>query len=268
LRLAFVVAQTLSGLQLESVTVCLHMLMSYDQVESLKTKSGLLVLRSIFARASLVLPPFLFFLVHPSHRPWCHQFVSQPRLPHEAGSDTVLRLWSETFSGFFKAMSAPGYFCALLRLATAVEEENENHEDPPSATEGGGSPPAETSFVGLAHVWDLLLLLSLLLTPSQKVREPSPLPFSASSPLTRHWPLLSLASSKDSLFGEIQVQLEEALMNPARTRHHQAILSLVLRLQKDHLYPTIFHNSHQYHNQAASPFHLPPPATAFSAAAH
>jgi len=50
-RLSFALSQAISGLQLAPLTVCLHMFISYAQIEAFKTKSGLLILRSIFTRA-------------------------------------------------------------------------------------------------------------------------------------------------------------------------------------------------------------------------
>lgn len=60
-HLSFALAQAISMLQLGPLTVCLHLFISYAQIEASKTKSGLLILRSILTRAFQVLASPLHF---------------------------------------------------------------------------------------------------------------------------------------------------------------------------------------------------------------
>jgi hypothetical protein len=69
-----------------------------------------------------------------------------------------LSMWEDTFAVFMEAMS--GYCCALLRLAA---DEDDQLASPMA-------PPEGSIFVGLMHVWDFLLLLTLHTSPAQKVR--------------------------------------------------------------------------------------------------
>jgi hypothetical protein len=69
-RLSFALSQAISGLQLAPLTVCLHMFISYAQIEAFKTKSGLLILRSIFTRAYQVSLPSRLPLSFIAGRSW------------------------------------------------------------------------------------------------------------------------------------------------------------------------------------------------------
>lgn len=83
---------------------------------------------------------------------------------HGTKLTTELNLWDGTFAGFMEAMS--GYFCALLRLAADEDDQNAS----PTA------PPEGSIFVGLVHVWDFLLTVTMHTTSAQKVQDL--LPFS------------------------------------------------------------------------------------------
>lgn len=207
-RLSFALSQAISGLQLAPLTVCLHMFISYAQIEAFKTKSGLLILRSIFTRA--------------------YQLASQVRsVPPQHGTEMAeLSMWEDTFAGFMEAMS--GYFCALLRLAA---DEDDQLASPLA-------PPEGSIFVGLMHVWDFLLLLTLHTSPAQK----------------------------ESVFAEVREPLEESLVNPARAQHKPAIFAFLQRLQKEHHYASFFHGPPPAGHPVAGPTSMPPPGMAFGMA--
>jgi len=172
-RLCFVIAQTTTGLTLPSLTAFLRTFIAYSQIEAIKTKSGVLFLRAIFTRAYQVIG----------------QIRSSPQ--HHGQELAEVKMWEDTFASFMDAMS--GYFCALLRLSA----------DEDDATAGEAS-----IFVGMAHVWDFLLLLTLHTSIQQK----------------------------ETLFLELKEPLEESMANPMHAQFRPAIHAFLQRLQKDHFY--------------------------------
>jgi len=140
-RLCFLLVKAISGFLLAPLTSLLQIFIKYHQVEALKTKSGILVLRALFTQAHQV-------KIHMISR---LQKIGGINSPETIACLSQLKEWDDTFAVFMWKLQ--GYFCALLRLSS---------EEEPEATENG------SIFVEMAHVWDFLLLLTLHTSPEQK----------------------------------------------------------------------------------------------------